>query len=101
MGCITFCQCTHSAFPSENYGMVVAESLSVGTPVFITNKVNLWREVEKFGAGFVSEDNQQGINNLYQLEQNEHSSMKENSLNCFVNKMHIQNSVKKIISIFE
>ena len=86
----------------ENYGMVVAESLSVGTPVFITNKVNLWREVEEFGAGFVSEDNQQGINNLLSSwSKDEHSSMKENALNCFVNKMHIQNTVKKIISIFE
>ena len=85
----------------ENYGMV-AESLSVGTPVFITNKVNLWREIEEFGAGFVSEDNQRGINNLLSSwNKNEHSSMKENALNCFLNKMHIQNTVKKIISIFK
>ena len=53
-------------------------------------------------AGFVSEDNQQGINNLLSSwNKNEHSSMKENALNCFVNKMHMQNTVKKIISIFE
>ena len=31
----------------ENYGMVVAEALSVGTPVLLTDKVNLWREVKQ------------------------------------------------------
>ena len=29
----------------ENYGMVVAEACSVGTPVFITNKMSLYREI--------------------------------------------------------
>ena len=29
----------------ENFGMVVAEALAVGTPVLLTDKVNLWREV--------------------------------------------------------
>ena len=63
----------------ENYGMVVAESLR-WNPCFYYNKVNLWREIEEFGAGFVSEDNQQGINNLLSSwNKNEHSSMKENA----------------------
>ncbi|WP_166144316.1 glycosyltransferase [Methylosinus sp. RM1] len=37
----------------ENFGIVVAEALALGVPVLITNKVNIWREIEADGAGLV------------------------------------------------
>ena len=40
----------------ENFGMVVAEAMAVGKPVYLTNKVNLWREVMEAGAGLVESD---------------------------------------------
>ncbi|WP_164738270.1 glycosyltransferase [Frigidibacter oleivorans] len=40
----------------ENFGIVVAEALSAGTPVLISNKVNIWREIESDGAGLVAPD---------------------------------------------
>ncbi len=33
----------------ENFGIVVAEALACGTPVLISNKVNIWREVQRAG----------------------------------------------------
>ena len=48
----------------ENYGMVVAEACSVGLPVYLTNKVNLWREVVDAGAGAVESDTLKGIEKL-------------------------------------
>ena len=30
----------------ENFGIAVAEALAVGTPVLISNKVNIWREIK-------------------------------------------------------
>ena len=51
----------------ENFGIVVAEALSTGTPVLITNKVNIWREIDVAGAGFVSNDDILGVKAL--LEQ--------------------------------
>ncbi len=45
----------------ENFGMVVAEALAVGTPVLLTDKVNLWREVEDDLAGCVSTDDLPGV----------------------------------------
>ena len=45
----------------ENFGMVIAEALSVGTPVLLTDKVNLWREVMDSNAGIVANDDQAGI----------------------------------------
>ncbi|MGH1330187.1 MAG: glycosyltransferase [Paracoccaceae bacterium] len=40
----------------ENFGIVVAEALSAGCPVLISNKVNIWREIIASGAGMVCED---------------------------------------------
>ena len=35
----------------ENFGIAVAEALSVGLPALISNKVNIWRELESDRAG--------------------------------------------------
>ena len=38
---------------AENFGVTVAESMACGTPVVISDRVNLWREVSSAGAGLV------------------------------------------------
>jgi glycosyltransferase involved in cell wall biosynthesis len=35
----------------ENFGIVVAEALACGKPALISNKVNIWREVQNGGGG--------------------------------------------------
>jgi len=40
----------------ENFGIAVAEALGCGLPVLISNKVNIWREIETAGAGLVGSD---------------------------------------------
>ena len=44
----------------ENFGIAVAEALACGTPVLISNKVNIWREIEADGAGLVDDDDEPG-----------------------------------------
>jgi glycosyltransferase involved in cell wall biosynthesis len=46
------------ALPShqENFGIAVAEALGCGVPALISNKVNIWREVQADGAGLVAPD---------------------------------------------
>lgn len=44
----------------ENFGIAVAESLGCGTPVLISNKVDIWREIEVAGAGVVEPDTVDG-----------------------------------------
>jgi glycosyltransferase involved in cell wall biosynthesis len=48
----------------ENFGIVVAEALACGAPVLITDKVNIWREVEAGGAGLIATDDAAGIESL-------------------------------------
>ncbi|WP_133660850.1 glycosyltransferase [Paraburkholderia sp. BL10I2N1] len=44
----------------ENFGVAVAEALGCGVPALISNKVNIWREVDADGAGFVAADTVEG-----------------------------------------
>jgi glycosyltransferase involved in cell wall biosynthesis len=48
----------------ENFGIVVAEAMACGVPVLISNKVNIWREVEASGAGLVADDSPEGTEAL-------------------------------------
>lgn len=48
----------------ENFGVVVAESLACEVPVLISNKVQIWREIDGDGAGFVDEDTVAGAERL-------------------------------------
>ena len=48
----------------ETFGIVVAEALACGTPVLISDKVNIWREIEAEGAGFVESDTLAGTERL-------------------------------------
>jgi glycosyltransferase involved in cell wall biosynthesis len=48
----------------ENFGVVVAEALSCGVPVLLSDKVNIWREVQRAGAGMVAKDDLDGTTSL-------------------------------------
>ncbi|MBA3962733.1 MAG: glycosyltransferase [Chthoniobacterales bacterium] len=50
----------------ENFGIAIAEALACGTPVLISNKINIWREVVADGGGWVEEDDLAGVTRLLQ-----------------------------------
>ena len=54
------------ALPShqENFGIAVAEALSCGVPVLISDKVNIWREIHSDESGLVESDTQAGCDKL-------------------------------------
>ncbi|WCT73629.1 glycosyltransferase [Sphingomonas naphthae] len=58
--CEAFALVSHS----ENFGVVVAEAMACSKPVLITDKINLWREVDAAGAGLIEKDDQAGADAL-------------------------------------
>ncbi|MFN3683209.1 MAG: glycosyltransferase [Fimbriimonadaceae bacterium] len=50
----------------ENFGIAVAEALACGLPVLITDKVNIWREIQEDGCGLVGTDDAEGVRGLLQ-----------------------------------
>jgi glycosyltransferase involved in cell wall biosynthesis len=86
----------------ENFGMVIAEALSVGTPVLLTDKVNLWREVVDSNAGIVANDDQAGTDQLLKKwRAGENRPCVDNTISCFREKLHISKTVDNIISLFQ
>lgn len=48
----------------ENFGFVVAEAMACSAPVLVSDKVNIWREVQASGGGLVAPDTLAGTSDL-------------------------------------
>lgn len=94
-----FCLPSHQ----ENFGIVVAEALACGKPVLISDKVNIWREIEKDNAGLVSDDTLEGT--IYNFERwlamdtNQFDLMRINASLCFSNNFHVNHAADRLLEI--
>jgi glycosyltransferase involved in cell wall biosynthesis len=87
---------------SENFGIVVAEALACSVPVLISDKVNIWREIESDGAGLVSPDDLPGTMNLLlrwsQMPEAEKNAMRQRARECFLNRFEIRKAASGLIN---
>jgi glycosyltransferase involved in cell wall biosynthesis len=71
----------------ENFGIAVAEAMGCGRPVLISDKVNIWREVQSHGAGIVAPDTEEGTLELLRewlsLTSDQRSNMGRNARALF------------------
>lgn len=95
------------ALPShqENFGIVVAEALACGVPVLITDKVNIWREIEADGAGLVAEDTAPGVAALLErwlrLSGGERETLRERAAACFSRRFEIGRAADSLLEALE
>jgi glycosyltransferase involved in cell wall biosynthesis len=63
----------------ENFGISVAESLSVGVPVLLSKQVNIWSEIVENNAGIAGSDTEDSlvdtIHTFCALSNNEYDEM--------------------------
>ncbi|HYY14660.1 MAG TPA: glycosyltransferase [Chthoniobacterales bacterium] len=89
----------------ENFGIAVAEALACGTPVLISNQVNIWRDVINEGAGFADDDNVIGITRLLQrwLEtpSTERDRMRVAARHCFERRFEISRATDSLLSVLQ
>jgi glycosyltransferase involved in cell wall biosynthesis len=89
----------------ENFGIVVAEALACETPVLISNKVNIWREILADGAGIVEPDDQAGTTRLLRrwlsMTAPEQQSLAAQTRPCFLKRFHIDQVAVDILGIIQ
>jgi glycosyltransferase involved in cell wall biosynthesis len=97
-GCQAFILPSHQ----ENFGIAVVEALACNKPVLISDKVNIWREIERDGAGFVAPDSLEGTIKLLTAQKNQppepHTSRFRD---CFSKHFCIHSAAQRMSAFFE
>jgi glycosyltransferase involved in cell wall biosynthesis len=87
----------------ENFGISVVEAMACGVPVLISNKVNLWREIETDKAGLVGNDDFAGTTQLlkrwFHLPDIEKAAMRRQAQHCFETRFTIAKTAELLISL--
>lgn len=103
----TFSQYNGFIFPtySENFGHVIAEALSVGCPVIISDQTP-WTDVNKYNAGgaFVLNNNDafiEYIQNVVDMDEEEYGILSNNAKQYFEKKMQLEQLKKKYKTALE
>lgn len=96
---------TFFALPShqENFGIAIAEALAYGTPVLITDKVNIWREIEADRAGLVVTDDEagvaEGVRRLAGLSDEARGHMAADARACFLRRFELERMSMDLLAL--
>lgn len=86
----------------ENFGIAVVEALACKCPVIISDKVNIWREIEKGNGGIVSEDTEPAIfkalKKYTSLSNIEITKMKESAFNVYRDNFTMEKTSQQYIN---
>jgi glycosyltransferase involved in cell wall biosynthesis len=89
----------------ENFGIVVAEALACATPVLISDKVNIWREINEDGAGLVESDTRAGAARLLQrffdLSPDVRLAMRQRARACFEARFCLDAVADRLMALIE
>lgn len=87
----------------ENFGIAVAEALSAGLPVVISNKVNIWREIVDGGAGIAEPDDQAGTDRLLEswtsMSPAEQKALRDRARPCFDENFEVGKAARSLMKV--
>lgn len=87
----------------ENFGISVVEALGCGTPVLISDKINIWREIDMGNAGLIENDDMEGTLQLlrrwFSLDKPRRKEMSQQALACFETHFHVARTAKKLSAV--
>jgi len=89
----------------ENFGIAVAEAMACGVPVLISDKVNIWREVEGDGAGLAAPDTAQGTEALlrcwFALGERERGAMRACAQASFARRFSVEGMAGDLLRVLQ
>lgn len=89
----------------ENFGVAAIEALSQGTPLLLSNRVNIWREIEETGAGYIDHDTLPGVSRLLtrweQTSPPAREIMRARARHCFQQHFTLSHAARSLLAILE
>ncbi|HYQ73037.1 MAG TPA: glycosyltransferase [Gammaproteobacteria bacterium] len=89
----------------ENFGIAVVEAMACGTPVLISDKVDIFSEILSDNAGFVSGDTQNETNGLVQrwldTPQDIRDGMGRNALASFRKRFEVCSATQGLLDLLQ
>ena len=81
----------------ENFGVSLVESLSLGKPVLITNKVNIYDKIKSYNCGLISKNDSLSfsiiLNQFFKFNKKTLENYSKNSLRCFNKEFNLENNI--------
>jgi len=89
----------------ETFPVAVLEALAYGKPVLITDKINIWREIDREHAGLIAPDTLAGVAEMlrswFALSPPQKAKYGANALSCFRTHFEIAAATRAHVTVYQ